>query len=55
MNYLSFIYLPFSTEAFETFNAGLEVTIVGMLTVISVLFLFNLIVRVLIKLFPAKK
>lgn len=48
------MYAPFSSEAMESFYAGLGVMAYGMTTVIGILFLFYLIIKLLIKLFPDK-
>lgn len=48
------MYAPFSSEAMESFYAGLGVMAYGMTTVIGVLFLFYVIIKLLIKLFPDK-
>ncbi|MDI6618225.1 MAG: OadG-related small transporter subunit [Clostridiales bacterium] len=48
------IALPFSKEAINTAKKGLTIMGYGMVTVIGVLFLFYIIVKLLIKLFPEK-
>lgn len=45
---------PFSPEAYAVFHKGLKIMGIGMSTVIGVLFLFYLIVKLLIKIFPEK-
>lgn len=47
--------MPFSEEAFSVFMKGLKLTAVGMSTVIGVLFVFYLIVKLMIKIFPEKE
>lgn len=47
--------LPFSKEAMDVFIQGLKVTIYGMVTVIGVLFLFYILIKLLIKIFPEKE
>lgn len=49
------MFAPFSAEAFNTFYRGLGVLWKGMALVIGVLYLFYLIVKIMIKLFPEKK
>lgn len=55
MSLLLVMYPPFSSEAFETFYSGLRVLAYGMTTVLLVLFLFFIIIKLLIKLFPEKE
>jgi hypothetical protein len=47
--------VPFSAESFDVFMKGLKMTGLGMTTVIGVLFLFYLIIKLLIKIFPEGK
>lgn len=49
------MFAPFSPEAFNTFYQGLRVLGEGMALVIGVLFLFYILVKIMIKLFPEKK
>lgn len=49
------MFAPFSADALNTFNQGLGVLWKGMGLVIGVLYLFYLIVKIMIKLFPEKK
>lgn len=47
--------IPFSAEAWETFLSGVRIMVIGMTTVIGVLFLFYLLVKLMIKVFPEKE
>jgi hypothetical protein len=52
INLLLTMNRPFSAEAISTAKEGLKVMAYGVTTVIGALFLFYLIVKLLIKLFP---
>ncbi|KPU45283.1 oxaloacetate decarboxylase, gamma chain [Oxobacter pfennigii] len=52
---MTLLNIPFSSDAFKTFNEGLEVMAYGMTTVILVLFMFYIIIKLLIKLFPDRE
>lgn len=54
MESLLLMYLPFSSEAMATFFSGLKVMALGMTSVIAVLFIFFLIIKLMIKVFPDK-
>lgn len=47
--------VPFSRQAFDTFNSGLRVMAYGMTTVLLVLFAFYIIIKLLVKFFPEEK
>lgn len=49
------MYAPLSSNAMDTFFAGLRVLAFGMGTVIGVLLIFYIIIKLMIKLFPNKE
>lgn len=55
INLLLAMNRPFSTEAFSTAKEGLKVMAYGVTTVIGVLFVFYIIVKLMIKLFPGSE